>query len=765
MPTTATEQYLLELTNDARLNPLADAARYISAYAPLTSAKGDVQGALTQFHVDGAQLLAAFQALAPAQPLAANEALLGGARLHDQAMIAAGTQSHQEAGESDLGTRVHAEGYAYTSAGENIFAYADDMLFAQAGFMVDWGGTPATGGMQSPAGHRVNIMNPGYREAGIGVQAVATPGSPVGPQVVTEDFGTRGTAGSFVLGVAYADTDHDGFYSIGEGRAGLVVSVGAATATSTDSGGYTLSTALVGLQTVQLSGAGLSGPVSVRMALTDAAGAGLNAKIDVVDGSTVRLSNSATLSGAAVAVQLLGLQALTFALGDAVGRTILGNAGNDTLTGGAGNDTITGGAGNDVIDGGAGSNVLDGGAGDNTAVFGFASTAATVTAASDGTGFVVATPGTSNLVHNFQHYRFTDTTLTTLPVPTALPVLVRTYDPGTPTLGPVSVTGSNNVLTIATGDVAVGPGTGNRITLTAGGSVTTVPGAVDTITLGTAEAAVTSGGQDTVIAGSGPVTVKVNTGADIVVGGAGALTFTGGAGNSTVFAGTGGLTYNGSIGADIVVGRGNPIAVTGGSGGGTYFGGGNSTIRAGAGAQAVLVGSNGDSLYSAGAAGDLFGVLGGSVAMDGTASTGNDVFFGAAGTGTLTFLTGSGNDILGLGQGTNLVTLGTGHSTVFANTGTTATSTITAGTGSADIGLGGKSVNLVVQAAGAARSLALFGFVPGADKVTLSGFAAGAAAAALATQSNVGGGTVLTLADHTSIALIGVARADSSLFA
>ena len=95
----------------------------------------------------------------PVAPVAFNDVLAGGARAHNQAMIAGDIQSHQVAGEPDLGARLNNEGYNYQAGGENIYAYAYDMLYAQAGFMVDWGGSAATGGMQYPAGHRVNEMN------------------------------------------------------------------------------------------------------------------------------------------------------------------------------------------------------------------------------------------------------------------------------------------------------------------------------------------------------------------------------------------------------------------------------------------------------------------------------------------------------------------------------------------------------------------------------------------------------------------------------
>ena len=60
---TAEEQFLLELINEARLNPLANAARYISSYSPLTSSDGDIQTALTYFGVSGTALQSAYAAL------------------------------------------------------------------------------------------------------------------------------------------------------------------------------------------------------------------------------------------------------------------------------------------------------------------------------------------------------------------------------------------------------------------------------------------------------------------------------------------------------------------------------------------------------------------------------------------------------------------------------------------------------------------------------------------------------------------------------
>ena len=87
MPATASEQLFLELINSARLDPLGNAARYISDYAPLTSGNSDIQSALNYFGVNGSLLLQQFSALVPVQPLAFNDALAAAARAHNVAML------------------------------------------------------------------------------------------------------------------------------------------------------------------------------------------------------------------------------------------------------------------------------------------------------------------------------------------------------------------------------------------------------------------------------------------------------------------------------------------------------------------------------------------------------------------------------------------------------------------------------------------------------------------------------------------------------
>jgi uncharacterized protein YkwD len=336
MPATDLEQLALELINEARLDPMASAQRYISSYSPLIAAQANIQNAFSYFHVDGAALLSAFTNLQPVQPLAWNDSLAAAARTHDNTMIALNQQTHQGAGEADPGTRMSNAGYAPAHSfgwGENVFATGQDSLQIIAGFMVDWGSGP--GGMQSPAGHRQNIMSSSYREAGIGIVPTAQQ-SNVGPLAVTEDLASRSSTGAFILGVAYNDNDHNHFYSLGEGVGSLTIAApGAVAAASAASGGYSLFTAQVGLQHISFSGGGLSSAVDFATTLSN----GENAKIDIVDGHTLLTSVSGTVTGPISLIEGLGLSGLSLS-GDGHAQSFVGTPGNDTIDGAAGADTV-----------------------------------------------------------------------------------------------------------------------------------------------------------------------------------------------------------------------------------------------------------------------------------------------------------------------------------------------------------------------------------------------------------------------------------------
>jgi Ca2+-binding RTX toxin-like protein len=163
-------------------------------------------------------------------------------------------------------------------------------------------------------------------------------------------------------------------------------------------------------------------------------------------------------------------------------------------------------------------------------------------------------------------------------------------------------------------------------------------------------------GADTVNAGAGPETVfgAAASGGQIT-GGSGTLLYAGGTGPSTITAGsgltigfgsTGATTYTLGTGPAVLVGGPGAMTVNGGTGQTQVFGTSGSTVTfAGPSDNNVLV------------AGDC------NETLDGSGTTGADVFFAGAGNDQITG--GSGNDTLFGGTGSATLTGGQG-ATIFA---------------------------------------------------------------------------------------------------
>ena len=333
MAATANEQYLLELINSARLDPLGDAARYIKSYSPLTSNDADIQNAVNYFKVDGPALLKAYQALTAVEPLAWNDQLAAAARKHSQGMIDQSTQSHQLSGEASLPGRVVEQGYTdWNAIGENIYLYSKNPLYAHAGFMIDWG--------NAEPGHRTTIMSSTYREVGVGILDTTKAG--IGPQSTTEELGTRSSLNGKVIltGVSYKDTDKDHFYSIGEGVGNVGFSVGSTSATTAAAGGYSLITAATGNQAISISGGGLASAATFTANLLG----NHNYKLDVVDPASGHAMLLTSISGTLAGTSIDTLKGL-----GTIGLILTTGAGSQTLIGAKGNDVLTGGAGADVF--------------------------------------------------------------------------------------------------------------------------------------------------------------------------------------------------------------------------------------------------------------------------------------------------------------------------------------------------------------------------------------------------------------------------------
>ncbi len=324
MTLSAAEQYLLELINRARLDPLAEAKRYGI----------DLNKDLGPGTLDGT----AKQVLAP------NALLEQAAVLHTQWMLAADVFSHTGQGGSSMADRINAQGYSWSALGENI------------AWVGSTGAVTVEGSIDSlhrnlflSAGHRENLLNGTYREVGLGAEAggFASGGRTWNAAMLTEDFG-RGGSSVFLTGVAYNDTDHDGFYSIGEGR-GDAVFAGAATSAA---GGYA----------VALTSGAVSGSVGGKAFTATVDLSAGNVKLDVVDGALFKSSASITLGTGINKVALLGVAGLS-ATGNAAANVLTGNGGANALAGLGGNDKLFGGGGADSLDGGAGDDRLTGGGG------------------------------------------------------------------------------------------------------------------------------------------------------------------------------------------------------------------------------------------------------------------------------------------------------------------------------------------------------------------------------------------------------------------
>jgi hypothetical protein len=214
---TAPEQLMLELINRARANPAAEAALY-----GIGLNDGLAPGTISA---------------APKAPLAPNADLLSAALGHSADMIAKNYFSHTGSNGSTVAQRITASGYVPSAYGENI------------AFLTELNNTPAESApylyanLFKSAGHRVNILSTDYIEVGIGIANKV-----LGPQDyqqvdVTEDFGGRPSP-IYLTGVLYTDTDHNNFYSIGEGIAGATVTAvnrdtgKTYTTTSNSAGGY-----------------------------------------------------------------------------------------------------------------------------------------------------------------------------------------------------------------------------------------------------------------------------------------------------------------------------------------------------------------------------------------------------------------------------------------------------------------------------------------------------------------------------------------------
>lgn len=339
MALSAAEQYLLELINRARLDPLEEAARYnLDLNADLDA------GTITS---------TAKQVLAPDTELEA------AAQAHSEWMLNTDTFSHTGAGLSSPGDRIAAAGYELSgrwSWRENLAWYGKT-----GGVNLAQAIETHHEGLYRSAGHRENTFATEIQEVGVAqVEGRFTQnGTTYQASMLTLNFAKTG-ADNFITGVAYTDGDADGFYTIGEGDAGIWLQADGQTAQTADAGGYGIAVTPGAAVDVTI-GQGATTLAALTLDVSDA-----NGKLDVVtqaDGDMVlSLSASTTLVSGIADATLLGIANLNLT-GNADDNVLTGNAGRNILRGEAGDDRLSGGEGVDQLFGGAGNDYILGGGG------------------------------------------------------------------------------------------------------------------------------------------------------------------------------------------------------------------------------------------------------------------------------------------------------------------------------------------------------------------------------------------------------------------
>ena len=315
------------------------------------------------------------------------------------------------------------------------------------------------------------------------------------------------------------------------------------------------------------------------------------------------------------------------------------------------------------------------------------------------------------------------------------------YAAGPAASGATTLRGANGVVDVLEGVQGLGFTGGGDTVVGTGARSYDLSGGGNLLFAGDAAASVRSAGADTVVAGAGGARVLgTGTLGSLMFGTTGPLSVNGGGGVDTVVSGTAGGVVRGGDGGALVWAAG-PVAyvggagaatvaadadasvtIRGGAGGGLFVGGGlgGNVIGANAGSATMIGGGSGDQLVAQNAADNVLVAGRGAETLYAVGASGQNVFF--AGSQTVAMTGGSGE---------NVFVAGSGKATV-------------------NPGLGAALLECVAGEAGG--DLVVIGWNPARDHVLLSGYGANAVARAVAgAKTDVGGSTVVTLADHTRI--------------
>ncbi len=255
-PTNA-EQFMLELVNWARLNPTQVASYYgigLNEGPPSQTISSD-----------------------PKQPLAMNLKLLSAARFHTQDMFTNEYFAHDGSAGEKFWDRITDAGYNWTTCGENIAYKGSTGTLKETQTVFDLEKNLFVDAGISGRGHRLNILNDNFREAGIGVGSGTYKG--YNAYMVTQDFGRDKDNLPFVLGVVYQDQNGDDFYTPGEGIGGVSIRSqdGSLQTTTCASGGYAIKVSAPGTYTLTASGSGVNLSKKFTISIN-------NVKVDFIKG-------------------------------------------------------------------------------------------------------------------------------------------------------------------------------------------------------------------------------------------------------------------------------------------------------------------------------------------------------------------------------------------------------------------------------------------------------------------------------------------------
>jgi len=240
---TAEQQFMLELLNRMRMSPAAELEKMVNMNAPGAwgSPKSDhptVAFALEYWGVSASALFSQWSTLSSAPPLAWNDTLAAAASSYSNLMVSQDLQLHSLDGQSTSQRLVNA-GYSpsWGDVAQTLFATAADGTHAHAALAIDWGPDGGSGtGIQPGATHRAALMDPLFKEIGIGFQTITIPISNTnvtGPLVITEHLGNARrfngvtlVADAILTGSIFDDSVlNDTFYTPGEGISGALIFV------------------------------------------------------------------------------------------------------------------------------------------------------------------------------------------------------------------------------------------------------------------------------------------------------------------------------------------------------------------------------------------------------------------------------------------------------------------------------------------------------------------------------------------------------------